>query len=91
MSIDKIKDIDTDSTISPTAKKLIAEVLKETNEYNIYKLCYKVAEKLDERYESNDKLCAFQSKRMNLDTTGKIMKALDIYLYKYAKDIEQTK
>lgn len=69
-------------------KALIAQAIDETQSSNRYDLCEWIADNLDSRFEKN--CLDYQLKRMNLETTGQILNAIDVYVYKYAnKDKEK--
>ncbi len=65
-------------------KKLIKDAIKEHKVTNRYDLCGIICEELEERF-TGDTL-TYQLSRMNLETTGDILDAIDTYMYKHSKE-----
>ncbi len=65
-------------------KKLIKDTIKEHKVTNRYDLCSIICEELEERF-TGDTL-TYQLSRMNLETTGDILDAIDTYMYKHSKE-----
>ena len=65
--------------LSRGTKKLIKEAIEKTNSNDRYNLCQYICEELERRYVG--KLLDYQLSRMDLKTTGKILDAIDSYLY----------
>ena len=76
--IDKNPEILTRGT-----KKLIANAIEKTGEYNRSTLCETICEELCSKF-SGDSL-EYQLERMNLNTTADINRAIDTYMYKHVK------
>lgn len=64
-------------------KELIKTAIQETQSNNRYTLCAKIAEMVEEKYSGLN--LEYQLERMNLQSTGKILKAIDTYFYKHLK------
>ena len=64
-------------------KTLIKESIEKANTTNRHELCSYICEVLEERF-TGDTL-DYQLKRMDLETTGDILDAIDTYMYKHAK------
>lgn len=62
-------------------KQLIKSAINETQSNNRYVLCEKVAQMVEDKY--NGLNLEYQLKRMNIETTKQILKAIDIYFYKH--------
>lgn len=72
-----------DFKLTRGTKELIKTAINETQSNNRYVLCEKIAKTVEERY--NGLSLEYQLKRMNLQTTGKILKAIDTFFYKYLR------
>ncbi|WP_206046681.1 hypothetical protein [Inconstantimicrobium porci] len=60
--------------------KLAIEACEPEDRFNTYKVCEKLAEIMVERYKEST--LTYQSERMGLDTTKKMMKHINMYFYK---------
>ena len=60
---------------------LIRSSIRETGSANRYVLLEHICKKLEEKHQKNN--LEYQTKRMKLDTTGKILDAIDEYFYKH--------
>ncbi|MFI3211425.1 MAG: hypothetical protein R3Y64_10315 [Peptostreptococcaceae bacterium] len=72
---------------SRTKNKLIImaiESLPEEDKYNTFKVCEKVCFLMEDRYK--DKKLEYHSQRMGLDTSRKVLMAIEDYFYKYYKN-----
>lgn len=67
--------------LSRGAKQLIKTAIEETQSNNRYKLCQRIAEIMEERYTGAN--FDYQTKRNGLQTTGKILTAIDTFFYKH--------
>lgn len=67
--------------LSNTIVKLIETAVNETKSKDRYILCQRIAEDLEKRYVGFN--FDYQLKRMNIDTTKKILNVIDIYLEQY--------
>lgn len=69
-------------------RELIKEAVITSNSTNRYELCQIIADNLSDKYKSENgeinKKLEYQTSRMNLDTTKKILAAIDSYFYIYA-------
>lgn len=65
-------------------KALIKEAIMKTKSSNRYDLCEYIANELEERFKGDT--LTYQLERMDLETTGKILAAIDTYIYKHMKD-----
>lgn len=65
-------------------KRMIEQAIRETNSVNSHDLLYNICENLEKKF-SGDTL-EYQAKRMNFETTGDILKAIDLYMYKASKN-----
>lgn len=85
---EKIIDVDTVPSTKMTrgTKALIKEALQSTNSSNRYDLLQYMAEKLEDRFPGGT--LDYQLKRMGLETTGKILDAIDTYAYRVSKNGE---
>lgn len=70
-----------DFKLTRGAKQLIKTAIEETQSNNRYVLCQKIAEIVEQRYSGLN--LEYQLKRMNLQTTGKILEAIDTFFYKH--------
>lgn len=68
--------------LSNTIINLIESAVKETKSKDRYVLCETVAQSLENRYVGYN--FDYQIKRMNIDTTKKILNVIDIYLEQYS-------
>ncbi|RKO61850.1 hypothetical protein [Caldibacillus debilis] len=71
-------------------KKIIEEAIKSVEpekRNNRIVLCARIAQMLEERFEGDN--LTYQLKRMDLQTTGKILEKIDMYWYKYGSRINQ--
>lgn len=64
-------------------KELIKQAIQETQSNNRYIICEKIAEMVEEKYAGLN--LEYQLKRMKLQTTGEILKAIDTFFYKYMR------
>jgi hypothetical protein len=62
-------------------KELIKNVIEKTKSNNRYVLCEMIAEQVESKY--NGLNLEYQLERMGLQTTGQILKAIDIYFFKH--------
>lgn len=69
--------------ITRGAKELIKQAIQETQSNNRYVICEKIAEMVEEKYAGLN--LEYQLKRMKLQTTGEILKAIDTFFYKYMR------
>lgn len=72
-----------DFKLTRGTKDLIKTAINETQSNNRYVLCEKIAEMVEEKY--NGLNLEYQLERMNLQTTGKILKAIDTFFYKHLR------
>lgn len=70
--------------ITRGTKSLIKEAIKETNSSNRFDILACVTSKLEEKFPGAT--LDYQLKRMDLETTGKILEAIDTYAYRVAKN-----
>ena len=75
---DKFKDL------TRGTKKLIKDAIKEHHVTNRFDLCQIICEELEEKF-TGDTL-TYQLSRMNLETTGDVLDAIDTYMYKHSKE-----
>lgn len=71
-------------------KKLIEQAIESVEpekRNNRIELCARIAQILEERFEGDN--LTYQLKRMDLQTTGKILEKIDTYWYKYGHRINQ--
>lgn len=64
-------------------KELIKIAIQETKSNNRYILCEKIADMVENRYSGLN--LEYQLKRMNLQTTGQILQAIDTFFYKHLR------
>lgn len=64
-------------------KTLIKESIEKKQTTNRHELCSYICECLEERFAGET--LDYQLKRMDLETTGDILEAIDTYMYKHAK------
>lgn len=72
--------IDLNKNITRTVKKYIVEAIEETNSNNRYELCFYISDLLEKAFKGE--VLEYQLKRMDLNTTGDILKVIDTYMYK---------
>jgi len=72
-----------DVKLTRGTKDLIRQAIAETKSSNRYVLCEKIASLAEERYDGSN--LDYQLKRMRLDSTGKILQAIDTFIYKHIK------
>lgn len=72
-----------DYKLTRGTKRLIQKAIQDTMSNNRYVLCERIATMVEEKY--NGLNLEYQLKRMGLQTTGQILKAIDTYFYKYLK------
>ncbi|WCF11741.1 hypothetical protein NDS46_30825 (plasmid) [Paenibacillus thiaminolyticus] len=73
-----------DIKLTRGTKQLIKSAISETQSNNRYVLCQKIADMVEERYK--DLNLDYQLKRMNLQTTGQILNAIDTFFYKHIRN-----
>ena len=66
-------------------KELIKHAMNETQSNDRIQLCEYVAGELEKRFRG--KTLEYQLSRMDLNTTGKILSAIDTYIYNYHTDV----
>ncbi|MEG0900258.1 MAG: hypothetical protein RSF40_11185 [Oscillospiraceae bacterium] len=64
--------------------KLAIEQTASEDKNNRYKICEKIAEIAEERYEGLN--LEYQLERMGLETTLAILAKIDLYFYKYHRE-----
>lgn len=64
-------------------KKLIKDAIREHHVTNRFDLCSIICEELEEKF-TGDTL-TYQLSRMNLETTGDVLDAIDTYIFKHSK------
>lgn len=67
-------------------KALIKDAIISTKSSNRNDLCEYIANELESRFKGDT--LTYQLQRMDLQTTGKILSAIDTYVYKHVKDTE---
>lgn len=72
-----------DFKLTRGTKELIRTAINETQSNNRYVLCEKIADMVEEKY--NGLNLEYQLERMNLQTTGKILQAIDTFFYKHLR------
>jgi hypothetical protein len=75
-----------DFKLTRGAKELIKRAIQETQSNNRYVLCQKIAEIVESKYSGLN--LEYQLERMNLQTTGKILQAIDTYFYKHLRNVD---
>jgi hypothetical protein len=73
-----------DFKLTRGTKELIKRAIQETQSNNRYVLCQKIAEIVENKYSGLN--LEYQLERMNLQTTGKILQAIDTYFYKHLRN-----
>ena len=69
--------------LTRVTKDLIKKAIQETGSSNRNVLCEYIASLVEAKYDGLH--LEYQLKRMNLETTGKILEAIDTYFYRYHK------
>ena len=64
-------------------KKIIANAIEKTGEYNRSVLCNAICEELCDKFPGDS--LEYQLERMNLTTTGDINRAIDTYMFRHMK------
>jgi hypothetical protein len=72
-----------DFKLTRGTKELIRTAINETQSNNRYVLCEKIADMVEDKY--NGLNLEYQLERMNLQTTGKILQAIDTFFYKHLR------
>lgn len=72
-----------DFKLTRGTKDLIKQAMEETQSNNRYVICEKIAEMVEEKY--NGLNLEYQLERMNLQSTGQILKAIDTFFYKHLR------
>lgn len=70
-------------------KKIIEQAIESVepeNRNNRIELCSRIAQMLEERFEGDN--LTYQLKRMDLQTTGRILEKIDTYWYKYGNRVK---
>lgn len=67
-------------------KDLIKKALEETKSINRSDLCSFISFELEDKFQGNT--LDYQLERMDLETTGKILEAIDTYFYKHINNLE---
>lgn len=83
MSKDKVK-------LTRGTKKIIEQAIESVDpdkRNNRIELCSRIAQILEERFEGDN--LTYQLKRMDLQTTGKILEKIDTYWYKYGNRVNK--
>lgn len=70
-------------------KDIIKKAINETKTTNRHDLCENICETLEQRF-SGDTL-SYQLQRMNLETTGDVLSAIDTYMFKHSKESDFSK
>lgn len=73
----------TTDTLTRGTKKIIANAIEKTGQYNRSVLCDAICDELCSKF-TGDSL-EYQLNRMNLRTTGDIDRAIDTYMYRHMK------
>lgn len=71
-------------------KKIIEQAIQSVDpdkRNNRIELCSRIAEMLEERFEGDN--LTYQLKRMDLETTGRILEKIDTYWYKYGNRVNK--
>jgi len=71
-------------------KKIIEQAISSVepeSQNNRIVLCEKISNMLEERFEGDN--LTYQLKRMDLETTGRILEKIDTYWYKYGNRIHE--
>lgn len=81
MSTDTVK-------LTRGTKKIIEQAIESVEpdmRNNRIELCARVSEMLEDRFEGDN--LSYQLKRMDLQTTGRILEKIDTYWYKYGSRV----
>lgn len=71
-------------------KKIIEQAIESIEpdkRNNRIELCSRIAEMLEERFEGDN--LTYQLRRMDLQTTGRILEKIDTYWYKYGNRVNK--
>lgn len=80
-----------DIKLTRRTRDLIIEAIQRSESTNRYEICQTITDILCELHSSNeskdgeDKKLSYQSNRMNLGSTKKILAAIDYYFFKHVK------
>lgn len=72
-------------------KKIIEQAIESVDpeqRNNRIELCAKISEMLEDRFEGDN--LSYQLRRMDLQTTGRILEKIDTYWYKYGNRVLET-
>lgn len=83
--LELIKNTESKKNLSRGTKELIRKAIIETKSFDRHVLCYAISQMCEEKY-GGYKL-DYQLTRMNIETTGKILNAIDIFLTHYGSSI----
>lgn len=72
-----------DFKLTRGTKDLIKQAITETESSNRYVLCEKIADIVERKYMGAN--LEYQLDRMNLQSTGKILSAIDTFFYKHIR------
>jgi len=72
-------------------RDIVKNTINETKAVNRHELCGIIAENLEKKFKGDT--LNYQLSRMNLETTGDILDAIDTYMFKHFKqtDLEENK
>lgn len=70
-----------DKKLSKITIDLIKQAIEESKSYDRFVLCNTITEILEKRYEKTN--MEYYLKRIELEDTGKILDAIDLYFYTY--------
>ncbi|WPS85476.1 hypothetical protein SMD22_02255 (plasmid) [Brevibacillus halotolerans] len=73
----------TNYKLTRRTKELIKTAIEETQSNNRYVLCERIADMVESKY--NGLNLEYQLKRMSLQTTGQILKAIDTFFFKHLR------
>ncbi|MEK3956002.1 MULTISPECIES: hypothetical protein [unclassified Psychrobacillus] len=62
-------------------KLMIEEIVKAETRINRYEICDRLVQSVMEKYPGS--ALDYQVKRMNIETTGKVLQAIDTYFFKH--------
>lgn len=65
-------------------KDIIKKAIQETNTTNRHELCENICATLEDRFSGET--LSYQLQRMNLETTGDVLSAIDTYMFKHSKE-----
>lgn len=71
-------------------RKIIEQAIESVNpesRNNRIVLCERISQMLEERFEGDN--LTYQLRRMDLETTGRILEKIDTYWYKYGSRINE--